>query len=79
MQIPPVGEISIQVGRGITCSHTSKCDVGILSDSHKRAEIWQGRLSGFISWILPCYESPKYIVSGGISGIDAVKDQSDRG
>ena len=49
------------------------------SDSPKKAEIGQGPLRGFISWIVPYYGSPKYIVAGGISGIDAVRDQSDIG
>ena len=49
------------------------------SDSPKKAEIGQGPLRGFISWIVPCYKNPKYIVVRGISGIDAFKDQSDRG
>jgi len=49
------------------------------SDSPKKAEIWQGPLRGFISCIIPFYRSPKYIVAGGISGIDVVRDQSDRG
>ena len=36
-------------------------------------------MRGFISWIVLFYGSPKYIVVGGTSGIDVVRDQSDRG
>jgi len=49
------------------------------SDITKKAEIGQGPLRGFISWIVPCYGSPKYIVARVISAINAVRDQSDRG
>lgn len=35
-------------------------------------------MRGFISWIIPCYRSPKYVVAGGINWIDVVRNQSER-
>lgn len=32
-----------------------------------------------MSWIIPYYENPKYIVALGMSGIDVVRHQSDKG
>ena len=79
MQRPPLGEILSQVGRGDHMqTHLQVWGGAMWSDSPKKAEIGQGPLRGLISWIIPCYESQKYIVAGGISGIDAVRDQSDR-
>ena len=48
--------------------HLKVWEKAMWSASPKSAEIGQGPLRGFISWIVPCYGSPKYIVPGGING-----------